>query len=307
MNVKNGVFRNLINMNGLNVDNKIKIYKKIYSYEQKYNKLKKQKVVNTIKIQIVDHCNLNCAGCDHFSPLAEEWYEDIENFKNDIKRITKITNGNIKEIILYGGEPLLHKKLIDFIKVIRIHMNLVEIKVATNGILLESFIKQHIDLILKYNVSFQITKYPINLNYSEILKKFNNVDISFSQIYECEMNDTLDIRNKLFNINLDKNMSGNKLLNFVNCLSIDISSLILYNGILSLCPPTAFINIFNKKFKTNILLCQDDYINIYDDIKIDDILSFCSKPHSFCKYCGKIQYGNNFKISNKDINEWVKI
>jgi len=308
MNVKNGVFQNLINMNGSNVDNKIKIYKKIYNYDKKYNKLEKQEVINTIKIQIVDHCNLNCAGCDHFSPIAKEWYENIENFKNDIKRIVKITECNINEIILYGGEPLLHEKLIDFVRIIRTNMSLVEIKVATNGILLENFIKKHIDLILKYNVSFQITKYPINLNYNKILKQFNNVNISFSPIYECEMNDTKDIRNKLFNINLDKNMLGNELLNFVNCLSIDVSSLILYNGILSLCPPAAFIEIFNKKFKTNILLKQDDYIDIYDDnIKLDDILSFCSRPHSFCKYCGKVKYGNAFKVSNKNINEWITI
>jgi hypothetical protein len=34
---------------------------------------------------IVDHCNLNCIGCSHFSPLAEKWFEDFETFKLDFK------------------------------------------------------------------------------------------------------------------------------------------------------------------------------------------------------------------------------
>ena len=34
-------------------------------------------------VDIVDHCNLNCKGCGHFSPLASESFLDIETFEND--------------------------------------------------------------------------------------------------------------------------------------------------------------------------------------------------------------------------------
>jgi len=38
----------------------------------------------TVEMHIVNHCNLNCAGCNHFSPLAEPWFIEIEDFKNQI-------------------------------------------------------------------------------------------------------------------------------------------------------------------------------------------------------------------------------
>ena len=31
-------------------------------------------------IHLVDHCNLNCKGCLHFSPLSEEKYLEIQSF-----------------------------------------------------------------------------------------------------------------------------------------------------------------------------------------------------------------------------------
>ena len=33
-------------------------------------------------VDIVDHCNLNCKGCGHFSPLASKSFLDIETFEN---------------------------------------------------------------------------------------------------------------------------------------------------------------------------------------------------------------------------------
>ena len=64
--------------------------------------------MNYIEHHIVDHCNLNCAGCSHFSPLARPWIEDFETFKLDFKQLYNITKGDIHTIRLMGGEPLLH-------------------------------------------------------------------------------------------------------------------------------------------------------------------------------------------------------
>jgi hypothetical protein len=33
-----------------------------------------------LEMHIVDHCNLNCAGCNHFCSLAEPFYISIESF-----------------------------------------------------------------------------------------------------------------------------------------------------------------------------------------------------------------------------------
>ena len=38
-------------------------------------------------VDIVDHCNLNCKGCGHFSPLASKSFLDLETFENDLRRL----------------------------------------------------------------------------------------------------------------------------------------------------------------------------------------------------------------------------
>jgi hypothetical protein len=32
--------------------------------------------VFSFETHMVDHCNLDCWGCSHFSPLADEWFAD---------------------------------------------------------------------------------------------------------------------------------------------------------------------------------------------------------------------------------------
>ena len=65
-------------------------------------------------VDIVDHCNLNCKGCGHFSPLAPKSFLDIETFENDLRRLNGLLNGNIYCFELMGGEALLHPQLEDF-------------------------------------------------------------------------------------------------------------------------------------------------------------------------------------------------
>ena len=37
---------------------------------------------NILEIHLVDHCNLNCGGCNHFSPIAKPWFIDPNYFKD---------------------------------------------------------------------------------------------------------------------------------------------------------------------------------------------------------------------------------
>ena len=68
-------------------------------------------------VDIVDHCNLNCKCCGHFSPLAQKSFLDKETFEKDICRLYELLNGNIHCLELMGGEALLHPQLEDFITI----------------------------------------------------------------------------------------------------------------------------------------------------------------------------------------------
>ena len=34
-----------------------------------------------LEIHVVDHCNLNCAGCNHFTPLAKPFFIEVKDFE----------------------------------------------------------------------------------------------------------------------------------------------------------------------------------------------------------------------------------
>jgi hypothetical protein len=56
-----------------------------------------------IEINITDHCNLNCRSCDHFSPIAKEYFLDLKSFENDMKRLAELSGGLIWRISIQGG------------------------------------------------------------------------------------------------------------------------------------------------------------------------------------------------------------
>ena len=95
------------------------------------------KELKSIYLHIIEQCNLNCAYCDNFSPLAKDnWYISIEQFENNIKRLKFFFN-NISFINIGGGESLLHPYIIEFCYILRNYYPYSNINILTNGLLLE--------------------------------------------------------------------------------------------------------------------------------------------------------------------------
>lgn len=115
-----------------------------------------------IEIQIVDHCNLNCNNCNHFSNIAKQWYMSEIEFKFCLKKIkNELAPYGLKRIMILGGEPFLHPQLKRFceyayqlFKDTDIHID-----VLTNGIILNTLSEEEIEEYKKL-VHFYITWYP---------------------------------------------------------------------------------------------------------------------------------------------------
>ena len=88
-----------------------------------------------LETHLVDHCNLKCKGCGHFSSLSEKRYTDVDIFKRDLMRLSGLFD-NISRIRLMGGEPLLHPDVLGFVKSSRLAFPNADIWVVTNGLLL---------------------------------------------------------------------------------------------------------------------------------------------------------------------------
>ena len=251
--------------------------------------------IGSLDIQIVDHCNLNCAGCDHFSPLAEEWYEDIENFKKLMNRLKKILcNKKIFNINIMGGEPLLHKDIDKFCLITRSIFNKAEIKIVTNGTLLKLKDKNFFNNLKLYDIKLDIT------SYNDSNKMFYKTNISLIDNSESIYSNCI---NNCYNINRAKKDINDGLCEFYNdfqCCQLNS------NGDFYFCIIPANIRHFNKFFSYNFNTIKNkDYINIYDVDNIDEIIKCLNKELYFCKYCNKHEC-KKWGVSKLDKYEWLK-
>ena len=77
-----------------------------------------------IEMHIVDHCNLNCKGCAHFSNICNNNMLDIDKYSKDLDKISR--HFNVYYFRLLGGEPLLHPKLKEIVKTISFLLDLMD-------------------------------------------------------------------------------------------------------------------------------------------------------------------------------------
>ena len=85
-------------------------------------------------LHVCDHCNLNCAGCNHLSNLAKPRFVDRDTLKRDMVQIHKV-HGDVPRIGIMGGEPLLHPDIMGILKDARDVFPESRLLLSTNGVL----------------------------------------------------------------------------------------------------------------------------------------------------------------------------
>lgn len=241
---------------------------------------------------IVDHCNLNCAGCSHFSPLAHKWFEDFNLFKADFEQLYNISKGNVQVIRLMGGEPLLHPQFDEFVSFTCELFTRSQVQIVTNGILIDKEFDKLKNLSNKYqNFSICISTYGLKLNEEKI-----------RQLPRVRRDD----KTELYNIGLELSDELNPRRAFDNC-DLHVNHWYYFqHGCFYPCCIGANIDYFITHFKKE-LPNQDNCISIYTHT-IEEIEDFLNKPIPLCKYCNTIyrqRSYHKFRISKKEINEWI--
>ncbi|MDR2477701.1 MAG: 4Fe-4S cluster-binding domain-containing protein [Treponema sp.] len=249
------------------------------------------------EVHLADHCNLNCKSCSHFSPLAEENFMEIDDFRHDCERLGKLTGGQIQFIRFMGGEPLLHNQIIEFLDAGRNNFPKGELIIVTNGILLPKQSESFWENCQKNNVEIEISNYPIKIDRDKINVSAGKYKVTVDYVGGKE---------KIMwrAMKLDMNGRQNIKENFGMC-SQSNTCIHLNKGRLFTCPVTAYIQYFNGYFGENLQITKDDYIDIYKAENIDEILDFLCKPIPFCRYCNVKEEKNiKWAVSEKDIQEW---
>ena len=257
-------------------------------------------IFNSLEYHLCEHCNLNCYGCDNFSPLADEEYEDINTFERDLHRFSMLSHGKLNTFKLLGGEPLLHPHIKDFIKVSRKHLPETKIIIITNAIKLNQMSDSFFSTCAECDVIISPTKYPINLPWNSIMNKMEKFSLRL-EFFNDEY-----IEKTSYHMTLDLSGNQDPVQSFLGCYHAN-QCIFLRDGKLYPCSVVPNIHHFNKFFGKNLEVTEDDYINIFKTNSFKEISSFCASPIPFCRYCDtkKRSFGLKWRTSKKEIEEWT--
>ncbi|MDR2097439.1 MAG: radical SAM protein [Spirochaetaceae bacterium] len=269
-------------------------------------RLKRRKLLR-FDVHLTDHCNLNCKGCDNFSPIAPKCFLDKETFEKDCARLSELSGGKLEDICFLGGEPLLHPEITGIIKIARKYFPKTSISILTNGILLLKMNDEFWDCCRGNNIKITITKYPVKIDIAAIKEVSQKAEVTLSVLYE-------DGGRSFIYKPLNLSGKSNKKDSFTSCWHAN-RCIHLSNSRLS-CTAVSYIEILNKAIievggggdkNQEFEVSENDYIDIYKAKSIDEILDFLAKPMPFCRYCdfSNISFGRKWAVSARKLSEWI--
>lgn len=86
---------------------------------------------NRCEINVVEHCNLSCRSCSHLSPVMPKSVLEPEELFRDLSILASVYQA--RWLRLVGGEPLLHPRLLDVLRLGRRSGIATKVSVVTNG------------------------------------------------------------------------------------------------------------------------------------------------------------------------------
>jgi hypothetical protein len=273
-----------------------------------------------IEINLVDHCNLNCQMCDHFSHLAPPSFLSMDEFKRDLTRLAALSGHHIDSIKLQGGEPLLHKETNRFIETTRELFPLCEIVLFTNGLLLLKA-EDHPSgnfwrCCAECNVSVLMTRYPINIDVEQIIKTAEQYGADLQIFGEAAFRSPHGEQRGLYRLppgSLHKestkhpfDLSGGIARHcFISCYHFN-ETVTLRHGRLYTCCVRPYAEYFNAAFNQSLELKEADGIDIYKADSYEALAEFAASPIPFCRYCDiKNRRPLPWAGSKKTIDEYI--
>jgi MoaA/NifB/PqqE/SkfB family radical SAM enzyme len=199
-----------------------------------------------------------------------------------------------------GGEPLLNNEIIMLMSAARNFFPKCKIQIVTNGTLLLKQDAMFWQECGKNRIEIFISYYPVNLDYDAIITtaKKHGIKLSLGKTNEI-------IKREMIKYELDIDGAQDYNESFKKCGAAN-SCTTLREGKIYQCPTSAHIGIFNKYFNQNLVISEKDYIDIYKTGSMNDIFEFLRNPVPFCRYCTNKGTVEEWRVSKKEISEWVR-
>jgi cyclic pyranopterin phosphate synthase len=96
------------------------------------------RIIDYLRISVTDRCNFRCAYCMPPEGLASLSHDDILRYEEMLRIIKVASSLGVKKIRLTGGEPLVRKGIVDFVREVAAIENIEDLSMTTNGSLLSN-------------------------------------------------------------------------------------------------------------------------------------------------------------------------
>lgn len=248
-----------------------------------------------IESHLTDHCNLNCRGCGHYSPLSPPRFADLDAFRRDVGRLGELFD-SVDAIHLLGGEPLLHPDVLGFAKVSRSTFPDAAIRLVTNGVVLPRMSKTFWDTMAALNVRVDVTRYPVRIDERTIraLARYHGAEVRFTEL-----------RDRFFTIPLLRSGDADPARSFSACKGL-FDCAMLRDGQVFGCPVTALSPLFAEQFGWPEPPSIEDAFDIHAPVTGVDLLEFLSQPVPRCRFCdGEAVRWFDWGTSRRLAEEWT--
>lgn len=237
--------------------------------------LRSRPVLYHLDVHVTDHCNMRCKGCSHFSNISPKVFVDPATFERDFRRMAELFAG-VKEVYLLGGEPLLHPRLADLIRVAHRCFPRAKTYVVTNSLLVTRMDASVWTALAETGVILYCDLYPVGLPVTEIdaLAAAHGARIKWTEP-----------RDQFFTIPIDVEGGQDAAASFAACEGVD-NCVNLKDGRLYPCARIAYIDIFRERYGVDGLQATDaDSMSIYGDVDGWQLMDFLLTPVPWCRHC----------------------
>lgn len=258
-----------------------------------------------LDVHLADHCNLNCAGCLHYSPVAEHRLLDLDSYESDLKRLLEvpgIDDGFFEEVLLMGGEPLLHPEVARAITITSSYFKNTPVGLSTNGLLLSRMGEDFWKACRDAKLTIGISPYPIALGYEALAQLVRDNGVEARLLGDVTGNDKG--KQVSWRLALDETGSQNPTRSFALC-QLDFT-MQLRDGRIYPCNCGCYRAALNRHFGTDFRHEAGDYLEIGDLTGTDQLYELRSKPLPMCRYCNWEQARVvPWSRSHKAREEWI--
>lgn len=250
-----------------------------------------------IEFNLTDHCNLNCKGCSHYSPLAPAEYVPLDELEASMRHLSEIKNIElIKEVYLIGGETLLYPDLKKAMKMARKYFPHTRISIFTNGLLIHKLDGEFWEICKEEQCVIAITRYPVKFDYEKAEA------VCRSRGVEVEVFGDRSMENSFFKLPLDPEKKQNGRISHFRCISF--GCITIDGGRIFPCPQSACVGHLNRKFQTSFKWEKGDFIEVKDIRDAKELLKLRNRPVPFCGYCRQVE-SVKYETSGRRPEEWI--